>query len=393
LPFPIAARLKTLAPSQIRDMMRLAGEVGAINMAQGRPDFAAADAVKDAAIAAIEADLNQYSVTWGVRELREAVARSLAERFGLAADPEEEVTITCGVTEAMCATVLATVDPGDEVVVIEPAHENYVPAVHFAGGTPRYVALRPPEFALDLDALAAVLGPRTRLVILNTPHNPSGRVFTREELTAIGDLLARHDAILLTDEIYDHLVYDGREHVAPATLPGLAERTITTGGISKIHAVTGWRLGYVVAPPPLTAAVRTVHDFLTICAPTPFQHAAVTALGLPPAHFERIRADYQERRDHMLRVLERGGLAARPPEGAYYVMADFEPWGFEGSAEDFTRHLITEVGVAVVPGPAFYPGHPEVGARLVRFAFAKTADTLDEVGRRLERGFAAARGA
>lgn len=380
--FQRPARLQAVAASQIRDMMRLAMEVGAVNMAQGAPDFPAAPEVKLAAIRAIAEDKNQYSVTWGVAELRQAVAERMARRFGLHADPEREVTITCGVTEAIVAALLATVETGDEVIIIEPAHENYLPATAFAGGVPRFVPLRPPAFRLDADDLAAAITPRTRVLILNTPHNPSGRVFTREELLAVADLAERHNLLVITDEIYDEILYDGREHIAFATLPGMAERTITTGGISKIYAVTGWRLGYVIAPPPLSAAIRTVHDYLTICAPTPFQYAALTALALPETYYEEVRAAFHHRRARMMRILKQANLHASPPEGAYYVLADFSAWNVAEDDEAFARFLITEVGVAVVPGSAFYSGHPHLGRRLVRFAFAKRDETFDEVERR-----------
>ena len=382
-------RLASLRPSQIRENMRIAAEVGAINMAQGRPDFPAADAVKQAAIEAIRGDLNQYSVTWGVPELREAVAAMLHARYGLEVDPERETTITCGVTEAMCDALMATVQPGDDVLVIEPAHENYVPAIHFCGANPTFLPLRAPNFRLEADALEAALTERTRVIIVNTPHNPSGRVFDRGELEVLAEACRRRDLLLLTDEIYDRLTYDGRAHVPPATLPGMAERTMTTGGISKIHCVTGWRLGYVVAPPAVTDAIRVVHDYTTICAPSPLQYAAVVALQQPESYFEALRDRFDDRRRRMMEILTETGFQAHAPEGAYYVMADFSDWGFDGDAAAFTRHLITEVGVATVPGPAFYLGNPELGESLVRFAFAKRADTLDEVHARLSRGFAA----
>lgn len=371
--------------------MRIASEVGAINMAQGRPDFAAADAVKQAAVDAILADHNQYSVTWGLPELRRAVSESLDRLYGLKADPDREITITCGVTEGMVGTLMATVQEGDHVLIIEPAHENYVPAVRFCGAEPRFYSLRPPDFALDPDALAAAVTPETRVIILNTPHNPSGRVFSVEELQAIADLCAARDILLLTDEIYDRLTYDGRKHQPPALLKGMGDRTITTGGISKIHCVTGWRLGYVVAPPPITDALRIVHDYTTICAPTPLQHAAVVALSQPESYFQDLRDRFDDRRKRMMEILEATGFRAKPPEGAYYVMADYSDWAFEGNAAEFIRHLITEVGVATVPGPAFYLGNPEIGEGLVRFAFAKTRETLDAVEERLAKGYAGRR--
>jgi len=380
-------RLRGLGQSQIREMMRLALNVGAINMAQGTPDFAAAPEVKRGAIKAIQEDKNQYTVTWGLQELREAIAAMMERRFGLSADPETEVTITVGVTEAIVATTLATIEPGDEVVIIEPAHENYVPAVQFAGGVPRFVALQPPDFRLEPKTLQAAISPRTRAILVNTPQNPTGRVFTREELEGIAKVAVAHNLLVITDEIYDQILYDGGQHIAPATLAGLAERTISIGGISKIYAVTGWRLGYVVAPPELSAVIRTVHDYLVICAPTPFQHAALTALAQPDRYYEQVRTEYHQRRERMMSILEQSGFAASPPEGAYYVLADFSAWKFTGNAEAFTRHLITEVGVAVVPGTAFYYSDPTLGARLVRFAFAKRSETFDEVERRLRTGF------
>lgn len=387
-PRQTAERLSLLAPSQIREMMRLAGAVGAVNMAQGRPDFAADPAIRAAAIRAIDEGHNQYSVTWGLPELRRAVADALRRRFGLVADPDREITITCGVTEAMVASLLATVNPGDEVVIIEPAHENYLPAVRFAGGVPRYVSLCFPRFELDLDAVEAALSPKTRVVIVNTPHNPTGRVFSERELSAIAELCRARGALLLTDEIYDALVYDDRPHVAPASLEAARDISITTGGISKIHAVTGWRLGFVVAPPELTQGIRTVHDYLTICAPTPFQYAGVVAVQMPDVYFEGLRAQYRACRDRMLGILADTGFEAAPPAGAYYAMCDYRAWEFPGSTAEFVEHLITDVGVAVVGGPSFYPGHPELGEGLVRFAFAKTNATLDEVHRRLQAGFA-----
>lgn len=385
--FTPASRLQGLAQSQIREMMRLALDAGAINMAQGAPEFAADARIKQAAMDAIAADKNQYTVTWGLGALRAAIADMLDTRFGLKYNPRTDVTITCGVTEAIVAALLATIERGDEVIVIEPAHENYVPAIRFAGGIPTFVTLRAPTFRLDRDELAATITSKTRAIILNTPHNPSGRVFSREELAAVVELAQVHDLFIITDEIYDRILYDDNEHVAPAALDRLFDRTISTGGISKVFAVTGWRLGYVAASPALSSAIRTVHDYLVICAPAPFQHAALTALSLPKSFYEQVRADFTARRDHMMAALDVGGFAAQPPEGAYYVMADFSAWNFDGNSTDFTRHLITDVGVAVVPGSAFYYSEPTLGDSLVRFAFAKKLETIDEVKSRLRSGF------
>jgi len=383
----LAERLRALKPSQIRENMRIAKEVGAINLAQGRPDFPASPAVKAAAIAAIEADHNQYSVTWGVPALRRAVSESLKARYGIEADPETEITITCGVTEGLVGAIGATMGPGDEVVVVEPAHENYVPAIRFAGATPTFVPLRPPDFALDADALEAVVTPKTRGVILNTPHNPTGRVFRKEALEAFAAVCRKHDLLLFTDEIYDQLTYE-HPHVPPSTLEGMRQRTVLCGGISKVHCVTGWRLGYVVAPPPLTDAVRLVHDYTTICAPTPLQHAAIAAIEQPESWFESLRDRFRARRAQTMELLAACGFEAAPPEGAYYVMASFPGWTEKKGVDDadvLCRHLITEGGVATVPGTAFYLGNPELGRGLLRFSFAKTEETLRDARQRLER--------
>lgn len=380
-------RLQSLTASQIRENMRIASEVGAINLAQGRPDFPTPEPIKQAAIDAIVANHNQYSVTWGVPELRRAVATMLAEAHDLEVDPEREVTITCGVTEGMVAALMATAQAGDHVLVIEPAHENYVPAIRFTGAEPHFLALRPPSFRIDSDELARAITPSTRVIILNTPHNPTGRVFDAEEIRAVANVCRARDILLLTDEIYDRLTYDGHRHLPPARLSDMADRTITTGGISKIHCATGWRLGYVVAPPAITDAIRMVHDYTTICAPTPLQHAAVVAVSQPAEYYADVRARFSARRDQMTETLRAAGFSAQAPEGAYYVMADYTAWDFDGDAEAFSRYLIEDVGVATVPGPAFYLGHPELGEGLVRFAFAKSEDTMNEARERLERGF------
>ncbi len=380
-----AQRLQGVQESSIREMTRLALQHGAINLSQGFPDFPAPEVVKQAAVEAILHDENQYSITWGLPETRAAVAAKLARFYGLQVDPERDVTITCGVSEAIVAAVMAVVNPGDEVIIIEPFHENFLPAVRFAGGTPVFVALHPPEFALDLDRLRAAFGPRTRAIIVNTPHNPTGRVFTREELTAIGDLAEQWDAIIITDEIYEHIVYDGRQHIPPATLPGLERRVITIGGLSKTYAITGWRLGYAVTTNELlSTALRTVHDYMTICAPTPLQRAAVAALNLPDLYYAQMARDYSQRRDVMMSALRAAGFRAHPPEGSYYVLADFTGLGWTKDDVSFARWLTTTVGVAVVPGSTFYYT-AGLGASTVRFAFPKRVETLEEAGQRLQR--------
>jgi aminotransferase len=387
IPFKQPSRLKQIGPSQIRENMRIALEYHAINLAQGRPDFPTSPVVKQAAIDAINQDHNQYSVTWGLTELREAIAQHLKTRHGISFDPETEITITCGVTEAIVATMLALVETDDEVIVIEPAHENYVPAVYFANGKPRFVTLRPPDYAMPIDELRSVISPRTRAIILNTPHNPSGHVFPLDELTAILAIADQHGIYVVTDEIYDHLYYEPYHHIAPATLVPSLENLVITGGLSKIYAATGWRLGYVVASKEVTAAIRTVHDYLTICAPTPFQHAAITALALPESYYVELRAEFLERRDMTMKILTESGFTPYLPQGAYYLLAGYESWEHKGNAESFTKRLITEAKVAVVPGNAFYYQATDLGQHLVRFAFAKTSQVLKEAGNNLRKAF------
>ena len=380
-------RLNRIGPSQIRENMRIALQCNAINLAQGRPDFPTSPVVKQAAIDAIANDHNQYSVTWGLAELREALSTHMQKRHGVTWDPETEITITCGVTEAIVAAMLALVEVGDEVIIIEPAHENYVPAVYFSSGLPRYVTLRPPEFAVPLDELRAAITPRTRAMILNTPHNPSGHVFTEAELNAILALADQHGMYVVTDEIYDHLYYEPHTHIAPATLAPDWNGLIITGGLSKIYAATGWRLGYILASQDITAAIRTVHDYLTICAPTPFQHAAVTALALPETYYSNLRTTFLQRRNLTTHMLTESGFEAYSPQGAYYLLAGYESWKHKGDSQSFTQRLITEAKVAVVPGDAFYYEAKDLGKRLVRFAFAKTEQVLTEAGDNLRQAF------
>ena len=378
-----AQRLAGLQESVIREMTRLAYQHDAINLSQGYPDFPAPEVVKQAAIDAIRSDHNQYSITWGRPATRHAIADRLRRRYGMDwIDPDQHVTVTCGVTEAIVVSLMGIVNPGDEVVVIEPFHENFVPAVAFAGARPVFVPLEPPDYRLDPDRLREAFGPRTRAILVNTPHNPTGRVFTREELTVVADLCQEFDAVAVTDEIYEHIIYDGHTHLPMATLPGMAERTITTGGFSKTYAVTGWRLGYAVAHEPWSTALRTVHDYTTICAPTPFQEAAVAALSLPDSYYAALQAGYTERRDRMIAILNDVGFKATPPEGAYYVMADFSSFGFEGDDTAFARWLTKQARVAVVPGSSFYH-KPELGRTTVRFAFPKRLETLEEAGERM----------
>jgi aspartate/methionine/tyrosine aminotransferase len=370
--------------SVIREMTRLVGLHGGINLAQGFPDFAAPQELKEAAVRAIREDVNQYAITWGAKSARQAIAAKFARFGGFPTDPETEITVTCGATEAMISTLLAVVDPGDEVIVFEPFYENYGPDAILSGAVPRFVSLSPPDWSFDPDDLRAAFGPRTRAIVINTPNNPTGKVFTREELQFIADLCIAHDVIAVTDEIYEHILYDGAEHVVLATLPGMRERTVTINALSKTYSVTGWRVGYAIAPPDLTQAIRKVHDFLTVGSPAPLQAAAATALAFPDSYYEGLVRDYTARRDVLYDALCAAGFQTNRPKGAYYIMADFSAFGYPGDDSAFARHLIQTIGVAPVPGSSFYR-NPEDGRTLIRFCFPKKLDTLREAGERLAR--------
>jgi aspartate/methionine/tyrosine aminotransferase len=367
--------------SVIREMTRLANLHGAVNLGQGFPDFPAPEPLKHAAVRAIEEDHNQYPITWGVPEFREAIAETYRRDYGLQVDPEAEVCVTCGSTEAMIATFLGVLDPGDEVVVFEPYYENYAPDALLTGVTLRYVTLHAPDWAIDEAELRAAFTPRTRAIIVNSPHNPTGKVFTLEELGAIARLCEEHDVLAITDEIYEHITYDGRRHIPIATLPGMHGRTITISALSKTYSVTGWRVGWAVGPEPLMRGIRATHDFLTVAAPAPLQVAGVEALGLPRSVLEASAAEYAERRALMLAVLDEAGFSARPPEGAYYVMADVARLGFSDDVEA-ARYLVEVAGVASVPGSSFF-SRPGPGTHLLRFAFCKRLETLEVARERL----------
>ncbi len=367
--------------SVIREMTRLANLHGGVNLAQGFPDFPAPPEIKEAACAAIRADVNQYAITWGAKGLREAVARDFSRRYGVPVDPEREVTVCCGSTEAMMSAMLAVVDPGDEVIVFEPFYENYGPDAILSGATPRYVTLHEPDWTFDPDELRAAFGARTRAIIINTPNNPTGKVFTADELGVIAALCRQWDVIAITDEIYEHIVYEGRRHVPMAAVDGMAERTITINSLSKTFSVTGWRVGWAIAPPELTAAIRKVHDFLTVGAPAPLQEAGAAALALPERYYAELARGYERRRDLLLNILTRHGFTCYKPYGAYYIMTDIAAFG---AADDtaFARYLVREVGVAAVPGSSFYHD-PALGRSKLRFCFSKKDETLLEADRRL----------
>jgi aspartate/methionine/tyrosine aminotransferase len=378
----LATRTEGFTESVIREMTRLNAVHGGINLAQGFPNFPAPDALKDAAKRAIDADVNQYAITWGAKSLRDALSRTYAELYGMQVDPETMLTVTCGATEAMISTLLAIVDPGDEVVVLEPFYENYGPDTDICGAKPVYVPLRPPENVFDPDELRAAFGPRTKAIIVNTPNNPTGRVFTRAELELIASLCIEHDAIAVTDEIYEHIRYEG-EHIPIATLPGMADRTVTISGASKTFSVTGWRVGWIVAAPALTAGIRKVHDFVTVGAPAPLQEAVATGLALGRPYYDTLGGEYRARRDLLMAALVRAGFSPRLPEGAYYILCDITPFGFDDDTV-FARWLVSEVGVAGVPGSSFY-SRPELGRHLIRFTFCKTHDVLAAAAERLAR--------
>ena len=392
----ISSKAASFTESVIREMTREAMKYGAVNLGQGFPDFAAPDDIKQKAIEAIAADHNQYAITWGVKAFRDAIAKKTNWFLGMDLDPETEITVTCGSTEGMIAAMMATVDPGEEVVVFEPFYENYAPDAILSDATPRHVPLYRTEngFVFDGEELRAAFNEKTKGIIICNPNNPTGKVFTRDELEFIADLCKEFDALCFTDEIYEHIVYDrnadtpvrinaGREHLSMANIEGMRERTVVVNSLSKTYSVTGWRVGYCIAPPDITSAIRKVHDFLTVGAANPLQHAGAYAMSLPPSYYEDLQREYQKKRDFIIPVLQNAGFKCDLPEGAYYVMCDISDFGFANDVE-FTKHLIREIGVAVVPGSSFYHD-PAMGAQMVRFCFCKKDDTLEAAAERLSK--------
>jgi aminotransferase len=366
-------------------MTREALKHGAVNLSQGFPDFPAPEDIKRAAMQAIVDDVNQYAITWGAKDFREAIARKTKWYLGLDIDPETEITVTCGSTEGMIAAMMATVDPGDEVVVFEPFYENYAPDAILSDAKPRHVPLRAPDWTFDRDELRSAFSTKTRAIIVCNPNNPTGKVFTRDEMEFIASLCQEFDALCFTDEIYEHILYPRAgasiEHISMAQIPGMRDRTVVVNSMSKTYSVTGWRVGYCIAPADITSGVRKVHDFLTVGAAAPLQAAGAYALSLPAGYYEKLQTEYQARRDLLLPVLEAAGFRTFSPDGAYYIMTDISAFGFSDDVE-FTRHLIREIGVACVPGSSFY-SVPERGAQQVRFCFCKKDETLNLAAERL----------
>ncbi len=379
----LSAKAERFTESVIREMTRLAMKHHAVNLSQGFPDFAAPEEIKEAARKAISDDINQYAITWGAKSLRDAIARKFERTQGVRIDPEREITVCCGSTEAMMAAMMAVINPGDEVVIFEPFYENYGPDTILSGATPRFVRLREPDWSFDRKELAAAFGPRTKAIILNTPNNPTGKVFSREELEFIRDLCAKWNVFAISDEIYEHILYDGARHISIAALDGMRERSITINALSKTYSVTGWRVGWTIASPEASVPIRKVHDFLTVGAAAPLQEAGALALDLPDSYYERLAAEYLARRDRMLKILTGVGFKCFKPAGAYYIMTDISRFGFPDDTA-FARHMVEKIGVAVVPGSSFY-NDPADGARQVRFTFCKRDATLEAAAARLAR--------
>jgi aspartate/methionine/tyrosine aminotransferase len=382
----LSDKVEHFTESVIREMTRQAMLYNAVNLAQGFPDFPAPAEIKQAAQQAVAADVNQYAITWGAKNLRNAIARQMKVWQGIDVDPEKEVTVCCGSTEAMISTLLAVCNTGDEVVIFEPFYENYGPDSVLSGANPKFVKLRPPqdekgEWTFDETELRRAFAKHTKAIILNTPNNPTGKVFTRGELELIRDLCLEFDVLAITDEIYEHILYDGTQHISMASLDGMRDRTVTINGMSKTYSVTGWRVGWAVAAEKITNAIRKVHDFLTVGAPAPLQEAGAAALSMPPAYYEKLAEGYRVRRDHLMPALSAAGFKCFRPRGAYYVMTDVSAFGFKDDVS-FAKYLVQDIGVATVPGSSFYHD-PRDGAHQIRFAFCKKPETLDEASRRL----------
>jgi len=379
----VARRTNYFTESVIREMTRIIGLHGGVNLAQGFPDFPTPGVIKEAAVDAILSDMNQYSITWGAPRLRQAIANKVKWFPGLDIDPDHHLTITCGATEAITSTLMAILNPGDELIIFEPYYENYGPAAILADARPVMVPLHPPDFSFDPQELERSFSPKTRAIIINTPGNPTGKVFTLDELRFIANICQERDIIVVTDEVYEHMTYDGFKHISMATLPGMFDRTITCNSMSKTYCATGWRVGYVIANQTITKAIRKIHDFTTLGAPAPLQEGAVAAFNLPAEYYDQLAKEYLTRRNSFLYYLERAELPYTKPKGAYYVLVDISRFGFERSM-DAAIWMIKEIGVAGVPGSSFFQ-NPRNGEHLIRFHFSKSQKLLDEAGERLFR--------
>jgi len=387
----ISRKALSFTESVIREMSREAVKYGAVNLGQGFPDWAAPEDIKQKAVEAILDDHNQYAVTWGVTSFRDAIAKKTMWFLGLDLDPEAEITVTCGSTEGMIAAMMATVDPTEEVIVFEPFYENYAPDAILTDATPRHVPLYRTDngFAFDREELRAAFNEKTKAIIICNPNNPTGKVYTKDELEFIADLCKEFDALCFTDEIYEHIIYSGHAdddpatHVCMANIDDMRERTVVVNSLSKTYSVTGWRVGYCIAPPDITSAIRKVHDFLTVGAANPLQHAGAYAMGLPPSYYDALQVEYQQKRDFIVPALQAAGFKCDMPDGAYYVMCDISDFGFANDIE-FTKHLIREIGVAVVPGSSFYREN-SAGSQMVRFCFCKKDETLEAAVERLQK--------
>lgn len=377
-----SAKAANFTESVIRDMTRLCLKHQGVNLAQGFPDFPAPEEIKEAAVRAIRNDLNQYAITWGTATLRQAIAEKFFWYNGVKVDPEKEITVCCGATEGMIASLLAIVNPGEEVIVFEPFYENYGPDTILCGALPRYITLHEPDWHFDEKELARTFNEHTKAIIINTPHNPTGKVFSREELQIIANLCLKWGVVAVTDEIYEHILYDGARHLSIASLPGMRDQTITINSLSKTYSLTGWRVGWAIAAPQLTSSLRKVHDFLTVGAAHPLQEAAAVALRSEPSYYQALAVGYRERRDFLLASLEEVGFKVFRPPGAYYIMTDVGHFGFRDDF-DCAYYLVEKVGVATVPGSCFY-SDPEKGRTKVRFAFPKKMETLRQAVSKLK---------
>jgi aminotransferase len=383
----VSQKASSFTESVIREMTREALKHGAVNLSQGFPDFSAPEDIKRKAMEAIASDVNQYAITWGSKDFRDAIARKTRSYLGLEIDPETEITVTCGSTEGMIAAMMATVDPGEEVIVFEPFYENYAPDAILSDARPRHVPLRAPDWNFDREELRRTFSDKTKAIILCNPNNPTGKVFTQEEMEFIAGLCQEFDALCFTDEIYEHILYprEGADirHISMAQIDGMRDRTVVVNSMSKTYSVTGWRVGYCIAPPEITSAIRKVHDFLTVGAAAPLQAAGAYALSLPQEYYDTLQTEYRARRDLLLPSLEAAGFKTFVPDGAYYIMTDISAFDFSDDVE-FTKHLIREIGVACVPGSSFY-SEPALGKQQVRFCFCKKDETLFAAADRLSK--------